>query len=1100
MSNNLLSRYPVFENNQVLTSAQLNLLAGYLDEQTRITRTRLIGVGIVCGLEQSVAVVGNNATINVTEGKGVTSEGFLISIAAQAYTRYKPYQLPSGVSYPPFMDQLTQIDLYELYPAVTNPAVTGTTTLTPAFINGNGPGTEKVVLLFLECTDVDLRSCLGRACDDLGMDRVFNLRALLADAADVVNIIQRQMLIDNVTFSSRFQMPDVRINRPLFSSNGPESTDYFRFSENYVNALRPVYDSTNISPSIFDLISSSYTIFEPILQPIYNSNPVTSLTIATYKTVWDTLITNSSATGPNYMGTQYFYDFMKDLLLAYNEFREAAAELMSRCCVSSAYFPKHLVLGYAQNDGAYSVMDYRTNFIAAQTSAGQHDLQQRIIVLHKRMILLLEAFNMNVVHNPTGNAEIRITPSNEKQSYLTPRAIPYYYNNDTVQTSVSLPAALNVTLESHWNYENLRRGVGSGTNYPVLGYNNLDTASGPGTYVSKPLNFDLDPYNFLRIEGHLNKSYSQVLTDINTLKTTYNLPFNVMAVRLQGQLTVAEAKSICTYNDLDAQYRSLRSELLARFTHWLSRSQNLFNYVRNTGGIGDFMDQLTREIGTSSNRASVVFAEQSITSALLEEAVSSSNSAQRTISTTQQTTQSAQTQTQSASAVSSQQDVAPTTTTTYNSVLMSASAAVDQVVQSIQQPPLTAPRSLGTVINDFATVVGSTVGMQRYLNNLLSLPVMAERLSDFDFGYRPSAVGEVSPVAAPTSPITVDNSFIYSYQALVAQAVNAKANLMLLLDEVTHALNARFTQEFYFSFGQWAAEQLWFLNSIISDQTYKAVEKVYYQYLHRLSYIMANDPTLLKNFVKRHPGIDHKAGVQPGGTFVVVYAGRNVSLVPVSAISSESEEQVTEQARTANTVTTSAIVSQVVTVAAARTIGDFCLPYSVSCECLCDTIPSPTDAQLLLPTYAMTQFNDFRPGDFAYASDAYAIPALPASNQATSPVLINLRRSVNYDESYSLRLYGITTQGTQTRNTFITAAGGTVRIVESNGIEVFSYLPPSQVITSDYFDYVFETVDAQVSLTAAKTRSNRARIVISVTEKFPVPVNNQQVSLENPLG
>ena len=1077
MSNNLLSRYPVFENNQVLTSAQLNLLAGYLDEQTRITRTRLIGVGIVCGLEQSVTVNGSDAIINVTEGKGVTSEGFLISIASQAYTRYKPYQLPSGVSYSPFMDQLTQIDLYELYPAVTNPAVTGTTNLTPAFINGTGPGTEKVVLLFLECTDVDLRSCLGRACDDLGMDRVFNLRALLADAADVANFVQQQMLADNVTFPARFQMPDVRINRPLFTQSGPESYDYFRFSENYVNALRPVYDTTNVSPSIFDLISSSYTIFEPILQPVYSGNPVTASSIATYKTVWDTLITNTNVSGPNYMGAQYFYDFMKDLLLAYNEFREAAADLMSRCCISSAYFPKHLVLGYAQNDGAYSVMDYRTNFIASQTSAGQHDLQQRLIVLHKRMVLLLEAFNANLIHNPSGNSEIRITPSVEKQSYLTPRAIPYYYSNDTVQTSVTLPAALNLTLESQWNYENLRRGVGSGTNYPVLGYNNLDQSPGTGTYITKPLNFDLDPYNFLRIEGYLNKSYSQVLTDINTIKTAYNLPFNVMAVRLQGQLTASEAKSLCAYSDLDAQYRSLRAELMARFTHWLSRSQNLFNYVQNNGGAGDFLDQLVREIGNSSNRASVLFAEQSITSALTDDLVTANTSAQRTTSNQQQSSAS--------------------TTTNYSSALMSSTIAVDQVVQSIQRPPLTAPRSLGTVINDFATVVGSTVGMQRYLNNLLSAPVMAERLSDFDFGYRPSAIGETTPIAAPTNTITVDTSFIYSYQALVAQAVNAKANLMLLLDEVTHALRARFPQEFYFSFGQWAAEQIWFLNSIISDQTYRAVEKVYYQYLHRLSYVMANDPTLLKNFVKRHPGIDHKAGVQPGGTFVVVYAGTDVTLVPQSNISNSFNSNIAVN-RNSNS-SSSVIVSPAVTVAAARTIGDFCLPYMVSCECFCDDIPSPTDAELLLPSYAMTQFNDFRPGDFAYASDAYAVPALPASNQATAPVLISLRRSVNYDETYSLRLYGITTQGTQTRNAFSTAAGGTVRIVESNGVEVFSYLPPSQIITTDYFDYVFETVDTAVSLTAAKTRSNRARVVISVTEKFPVPVNNQVPSgPENP--
>ena len=45
--------YPVFEANQVLTNAHLNDLFEYLDEQTRLTRANLIGIGIVCGLEMT---------------------------------------------------------------------------------------------------------------------------------------------------------------------------------------------------------------------------------------------------------------------------------------------------------------------------------------------------------------------------------------------------------------------------------------------------------------------------------------------------------------------------------------------------------------------------------------------------------------------------------------------------------------------------------------------------------------------------------------------------------------------------------------------------------------------------------------------------------------------------------------------------------------------------------------------------------------------------------------------------------------------------------------------------------------------------------------
>ena len=43
--------YPFFEANQVLSNEHLNQLFNYLDEQERLTRTNLIGIGIVCGLE-----------------------------------------------------------------------------------------------------------------------------------------------------------------------------------------------------------------------------------------------------------------------------------------------------------------------------------------------------------------------------------------------------------------------------------------------------------------------------------------------------------------------------------------------------------------------------------------------------------------------------------------------------------------------------------------------------------------------------------------------------------------------------------------------------------------------------------------------------------------------------------------------------------------------------------------------------------------------------------------------------------------------------------------------------------------------------------------
>ena len=70
------NNYPVFEDNQVLSSANLNQIVNYLDEQERLTRANLIGIGIVCGLE--VTWNADDATIRLSKGCGVTSEGYLI--------------------------------------------------------------------------------------------------------------------------------------------------------------------------------------------------------------------------------------------------------------------------------------------------------------------------------------------------------------------------------------------------------------------------------------------------------------------------------------------------------------------------------------------------------------------------------------------------------------------------------------------------------------------------------------------------------------------------------------------------------------------------------------------------------------------------------------------------------------------------------------------------------------------------------------------------------------------------------------------------------------------------------------------------------------
>ena len=149
--------YPVFEANQVLTNEHLNGLLTYLDEQNRLTRVTLHGIGVGCGLE--VRVTGD--TITITKGYGVTSEGYLAFVGTEDFVadRYKVYTVPNDVG-----DEIFLSDAYgflELLDKGHNDYDAGAA-LTAPILQG------KIVLLFVELLEENLKNCSPNSCDDKG--------------------------------------------------------------------------------------------------------------------------------------------------------------------------------------------------------------------------------------------------------------------------------------------------------------------------------------------------------------------------------------------------------------------------------------------------------------------------------------------------------------------------------------------------------------------------------------------------------------------------------------------------------------------------------------------------------------------------------------------------------------------------------------------------------------------------------------------------------------------------------------------------------------------------------------------------------------------
>ncbi len=85
------SIYPVFEADQVLSQKDLNNMVSHLEEQDRISRKNLTGIGIVCGLD--LTFENESKTVKVSCGTAVTSLGFEINFPESTFTHYHEIEL-----------------------------------------------------------------------------------------------------------------------------------------------------------------------------------------------------------------------------------------------------------------------------------------------------------------------------------------------------------------------------------------------------------------------------------------------------------------------------------------------------------------------------------------------------------------------------------------------------------------------------------------------------------------------------------------------------------------------------------------------------------------------------------------------------------------------------------------------------------------------------------------------------------------------------------------------------------------------------------------------------------------------------------------------
>lgn len=516
-----------------------------------MTRARLIGIGVVCGLKikflpESDTEADSDMVI-ISKGLGVTSRGYLLALDECRLTKKRPYSVDEYGGYAPFQHPESgeqDVELLELLSDDYSGDMDEVEPLVKADLK------DKVLLLFLEKFDKNLKSCLSKGCDEIGVDRKLNIRKLLISKSDLNTVKGRTGGgMSEVTLPDSGELPQLKIGRVLHKSGTEAPISYSELSKEYARVIQEAWDD------LPDLLDKTYELYRPVLDEIYDENPFTSEAPAKIREMVDEFLGQAGESSDPAAGVQYLYGFMKDLLMAYEEFRVAGYEIDGICSPDLSRYPRHLMLGepLAGEKSFCETDPYRHPFTPSPILTGKKEAKQRLLMLHKRLVLLFEMVDFERIM-AKDEAEIKVTPSREKMGRLSGRTIPFYYRSKEQST---IPGVGN--LEENWSYD-LQKQCLPGDDPKQLSYDNHSTEEENGP-VHSPLLYDLDSYNFLRIEGHVGRSRHDAEGAIKRFRRRYNLSFDLKTVYLRNSRPNREVPD-CLIEDLQPQYAIWRNRML----------------------------------------------------------------------------------------------------------------------------------------------------------------------------------------------------------------------------------------------------------------------------------------------------------------------------------------------------------------------------------------------------------------------------------------------------------------------------------------------------------------------------------------------------------
>ncbi|WP_378176256.1 PKD domain-containing protein [Aquimarina sp. SS2-1] len=785
----ITTQYRSFVPDQVLTAEQLNTIIDYFEDQNRLTRVCLSGVGIVCGLDISYIA---NTSITVSKGCGVTTDGDLVKYEGKVYTHFKLFE-DREAAYTKFQNignilELVTAEQSEEVEAASLNTLTGIA--------------NKVLVLYLENYAKEETPCTSIDCDTQGKEQVAKIRMLLLDKTDVETINDTDAVFSkHNNIENYLALPKVYVKRVILNQNN---------SKKYLNLLIDYFKSIKTAPSpISDLktgISSLFTNFNRLLQV---DKPAVKLKVISQGI--DSIFDFSIKSVP--IDIQYRYDILKDLEETYEEIKRLLFDIRVVCCPSETSFPKHLLLGELVPDEAFLIC--RHQFYPSRIIPNADARLKEIRNLMDRMYHMVQEYEFNF------KELIKITPSKDYIFDLSDRSIPYYY-----QTSEELIKVWDHSKTLKYEHES------------NLGYNSQHLSS--LSPIQNPLDYCLNKYNFYRIEGHLGRDYRNALQSINKIKVEKGLAFDVKV------LSIGETLSDIDITEYNCHFDDLNTILLA----FLKEQKCLFQDVArffsgfSTKDPGNnkyyAVDDFGRNVRSESMEKAQPKKDLKIRNALsfLEEKVIFEANRDFEVVAAQPIMY---------------QPIEIVEENLYKDEDVIGAVIMEAIIENPDREPDTLIRVVEDKIKDNAAIneldeetkevtVRLPYELLTYARaTARSIPTSISELNDTRLNRFTVTVRELCNLVERYQK-RINTIFYRSQQGNYSRR-GFESRIELLLNQLT--VNCC------------ASEKI----QVLLDDIQKRKEEILAQ------------KTLAK-FVEKHPALEHKAGVQPGGTFVMVYKGK----------------------------------------------------------------------------------------------------------------------------------------------------------------------------------------------------------------------------------